>query len=159
MLGYQGFVKISDWVASSIALGALLVSALTAYLTWRWRVRDRRGADMTAYFHRNNEMAKVYIDEERLLVGYNLVLWNRGPGKASDVAFVAYNAAGTALQLRDVEPDEFPLSVLEAGARYPIPWALQNKEHGRHFRCDLEWRDGNGMQSVTLPLRRGETSQ
>jgi hypothetical protein len=150
-------VTTSDWVTSAIALAAFAVSALTAYATWRWRVIDRRGAGMTVYFHRNSEMAKVHVGEETIPVGYNLVLWNRGPGVAREISAAAYNAEGVLLQLVDVEDHEFPLSVLEAGARYPIPWLLERKEQGRHFRCTVAWTDGNGRHEATLPLRRGET--
>jgi hypothetical protein len=153
-------VTTADWVSSGIALAAFATSALVAYFTWRWRIIDRRGADMTVYFHRNSEMAKVHVPSGEIqLVGYNLVLWNRGPSTATAVGFRVYNRDGQELSLVDLDDDEVPLSLLEAGARYPIPWLLPSKQTGRHFRCDLSWHDGNGDHALTIPLRRGETRQ
>ena len=147
----------SEWVTSSIALAALLLSAATAYATWRWRVVDRRAAALTAYFHRNSEMAQVYVGGETLAVGYNLVVWNQGPGRAANVSFGAVNVNGDELRLLELQDGELPLSVLDPGARYPIPWLVEPRERGRHFRCRIDWTDGNGSHTVVVPLRRGET--
>jgi len=152
-------MSVSDLMSNGIALAALGISGATAGLTWRWRIADRGGADMTVYFHRNSEMAKVRIGDEVRLVGYNVVLWNQGPAAATAVAFKAFNDRGDPLCLVDLDEEELPLSRLEAGARYPVPWLLATEEHGRHFRCSLAWEDHNGRHSIVLPLRRGETSQ
>jgi hypothetical protein len=154
-------VDASAIVSSVIALVALLVSGVTAYRTWRWRVIDRRAAGMTLYFHRNTVPAKALIDNgEMRLAGYHLVLWNRGPGAASDVMLEALHADGSRIQLLSTAPDEFPLARLDADARYPIPWILQDvsRQNERRFRCELSWNDGNGAHHVALPLRRGEVS-
>jgi hypothetical protein len=152
-------MNISDWMSDGIAVAALGISGVTAALTWRWRVRDRGCADMTAYFHRNSEMAKVVVGDKVHLVGYNVVLWNRGPAAAAEVSFRAFDGCGNPLHLVDLDENELPLSRLEAGARYPVPWLLATENPGRHFQCSLSWGDPNGRHSIMLPLRRGETSQ
>jgi hypothetical protein len=152
-------MSVTDWISNAIALAALAASGVTAVLTWRWRISDRGSAEMTVYFHRNSEMAKVHTEGQVRLVGYNLVLWNRGPCAATKISFEVFNGTGAQMSLVDLDAHELPLSRLESGARYPVPWLLGSEEHGRHFRCSLYWEDGNGSHSITLPLRRGETSQ
>jgi hypothetical protein len=147
-----------NWASVIVSVFALAVSGLTAYLSWRWRVIDQRRADLTAYFHRNSETAKVTLKPGDLrLVGYNLVLWNRGPAPARTINFHIYRGDGAELSILGIEDNEFPLPILSSNARYPIPWILSKRELGRRFRCDISWIDGSGAQFVSLPLRRGET--
>jgi hypothetical protein len=116
---------------------------------------------MTAYFQRNVVPAKVLLaDGEMRLAGYHLVLWNRGPAQARQVGLRAYDASGEVLDLLDIAPDEFPLDALDAGARYPIPWAIADikVQNRRRFSCTLEWTDPRGFRTTTLPLRRGQVS-
>jgi len=152
-------VTASEWLASTISMAALGVSSLTAYRSWRWRIKDRRSASLTAYFHRNGAMAQVRLPDGRdVEAGYNIVLWNRGPGAATNVTLTAFDANGTVLVLATVDPAEFPLSHLDADARYPVPWVLEPHRRERHFVCGLSWTDPNGTHERRLPVRRGETS-
>lgn len=148
-----------DWASLIVSVGALFVSGMVAYLSWRWRVLDQRRADVTAYFHRNSESAKVVLETgETRLVGYNLVLWNRGPALAKSVSFRVFRGDGSELTILGIEDQEFPLAILASSAQYPIPWMLGTLDKGRRFRCDLSWNDGAGPQFVSLPLRRGQTA-
>jgi hypothetical protein len=94
-----------------------------------------------------------------LVLLYNLVLWNRGPASAKDISLRARSPSGDELRLLDLAEVEFPLSRLDAGARYPIPWLLSEHQSGRLFICDLSWIDGSGPRSSSTLLRRGETRQ
>lgn len=147
----------------SIALGtsviAVLISLAAAYLSWRWRVEDTRGAEVTIYFHRNTEKAQVVTPSGKTrLVGYNLVIWNRGPSVAKDIELSVFDESGNEIHLLDVADDEFPLDCLDPGTRYPIPWIISHAGTRRRFRCSVTWWDDKGNHIRSLPLRRGQTS-
>jgi hypothetical protein len=147
----------SDW----IALAALLVSVATAGTAlWQHRRSERR-ADVTAFLHWLPARAPIRVHENEVTVGYHLVLWNRGPSRATEVdVAVLFVDDGTTehLPLTDVAEGEFPLAVLEAGARYPVPWALGEdglaRNDERRFVLALSWTDSR-RHSLRLPIRRG----
>ena len=51
----------SDWANVSIASAAFVVSAATAWTSYRHRQEDVRRADVTAYFHWLTEFAKIKL--------------------------------------------------------------------------------------------------
>jgi len=129
-------------------------------MTW-WHLRRReRTADVTVYFHWMIALSEVkLVNGESRTAGYTLVLWNRGPSEAKDVAITVYGPDGKQRTLADTPQGEFPLERLDSGALYPIPWLLDDDSQGesRLFTVDVSWHDGNGMQRHKLPLRRGQT--
>src|SRR5690242_2115228 len=149
----------SDW----IALAALVVSVGTAAATLWQRHRAQRRADVTAFLHWLPARAPIRIGDGSVSVGYHLVLWNRGPARARDVdVSVLFVADGSeeVLPLTDTTPDEFPLTLLESGARYPVPWALGQdglaRADERRFVLLLSWRDSRS-RTLRIPIRRGNT--
>ncbi|MBE1551855.1 hypothetical protein GGC64_005942 [Mycobacterium sp. OAS707] len=147
-----------------IAFAALLVSLVTAAATW-WmsRVKAKR-AHVSAEFHWLREYAYITLPSgEESRVGYHLVLTNDGPHCATNVNVKVYPGGRASdwkeLVLTDVTPDELPLSVLDSGGRYPIPWALGKDgmecRNMRRFEIELEWYDGHGKQTRRIPLRKG----
>jgi hypothetical protein len=157
--GEMGMVFTGEGIALAAAVLAVLVSVTTAYLSWRWRMEDTRKAELTLYFHRNSEKAQVVTTSGKVRqVGYNLVIWNRGPSVAKDIELSVFDEDGSQLQLLDVAPDEFPLDCLDPGTRYPIPWVISHAAHRRRFRCSVTWWDNRGQHHRSLPLRRGQTS-
>lgn len=149
----------NEIIAAGISGAALIISAITAFLTWRWRITDRRRADVTVYFQRNDVPAKVLLPSgEMRAAGYHLVLWNRGPAIANKINFRAFDTKGCELTLLDVSEEELPLERLDSSVRYPIPWALEDikKQNERRFKCELSWRDRVGSHIVVVPLRRGQ---
>jgi hypothetical protein len=150
-------MKSSDW----IALAALVVSLATASLTWWERWASRRRADVTAFLHWLPAKAAVAVGGSTVSVGYHLVLWNRGPARAADVSVEIQqfgSGTGQAVELTDAQEGELPLSGLEPGARYPIPWALGRDglqfAHERRFEAVLTWSDSR-RRTLHIPLRRG----
>jgi hypothetical protein len=147
----------SDW----IALAALLVSVATAVLTVSWRLISLRRADVTAFLHWLPARTYIQTDSGEVSVGYHLILWNRGPARARKVSVrVAFmdGARPEALRLTDVREGELPLPQLDAGARYPIPWALGSdglaRADERRFILTLSWTDSR-PRTLSLPIRRG----
>jgi hypothetical protein len=152
---------VNAWVATVIALLSLAVSALTFLVTQSHQRRHERAADVTVYFYWLVAYSKVKLESgEDRQAGYNLVLWNRGPSAATEVHITIHDPAGDRRTLADSPRGEFPLKRLDSGARYPIPWVLDDDSQGkyRRFSIDVSWRDGNGTQNHTLPLRRGQVS-
>jgi hypothetical protein len=152
-------MDLSNW----IALGALVVSAATAGYAWHQGRTAARRADVTAFLNWLPARAYINVGGSEVSVGYHLVLWNRGPARARDVDVVVRSpgtAAGADLRLTDIRPDELPLSHLDAGARYPIPWALGADglamKDERRFVIHLSWTDSR-RQVVEIPVRRGNT--
>jgi hypothetical protein len=147
----------SDW----IALAALFVSVVTAGAAlWQHRTSQRR-ADVTAFLHWLPARAHIRVNEDEVTVGYHLVLWNRGPSRATDVnvaVLFVENDNAEQLPLTDAGDGEFPLAVLEAGARYPIPWALGEdglaRKDERRFMLVLSWTDSR-QHTLRVPIRRG----
>ncbi|MGW4803515.1 hypothetical protein [Kitasatospora sp. NPDC004272] len=152
---------MNAWLGTVIALAALLLSAVTAYRQHRLRGRQERAAEVTAYFHRTAEFAKVKLPDETVReAGYHLVVWNRGPAPATAVRVELAAADGDPVQLADLAPDEFPLARIDRDGRYPLPWLPVGTVHRgeRRFTVRLRWEDGNGPQERLLPLRKGQTS-
>lgn len=150
---------MNAWVATGIALVSLAVSAVTFIVSWRHQRSHERAADVTVYFHWLVAYSKVRLKSGAdRRAGYNLVLWNRGPSAATGVDITIYDNDRHLRTLADSPPEEFPLERLDSGARYPIPWVLDNDSQGesRRFTVDISWHDGNGTQKHTLPLRRGQ---
>jgi hypothetical protein len=115
---------LANWLATAIAALALVVSMATAIETYLYRRRQLHGAQVTAYFHWNQELSRVDLPNgETIRVGYNLVLWNQGPATARDVRVEVRTPSGDAVQLAALEANEFPLRRLDAGGRYPIQFA------------------------------------
>ena len=144
-----------------ISTTAVLISGVSAFLTWRWRTSERRKANVVAYFHRNSEYARVTTSSgEEALAGYNLVVWNKGPAEATDVALKIVLPDGESATLVSTDEGEFPIERLPADARYPIPWLLDNRAHQRARRvfCDVKWHDESGTHLRTYPVRRGQTT-
>ena len=144
-------------LSALIAGAALMVSIVVAYQSYRWRVIDGHRAEVTAYFHRNREFARVRVEGDEVRSGYSLVLWNRGPAEACRVNARFTDADGMPLRLVALVPDEFPITRLPSAARYPTPWIVE-PQSPRMVWCELTWVDKNGDQRMRLPLRRGETS-
>jgi len=115
-----------------IALLALLVSVATAALQAWATVVERRRADVTVRVERSPRAAP------RDNVAVDLVIENRGPAGARDVRLAVRNADGT--ENADLEDDgRLPLSLLDAGARYALPFRYAGTWHGV---ARLTWRDG-----------------
>jgi hypothetical protein len=153
---------VATWLGLAVAVAALLVSALTAYVAYRHRREDVRTARVTAYFHWNAVFAKVSLGEgqEPVQVGYNLVVWNQGPASALRVGLVIMDTDGRVVDLAGVDDDEFPLDRLDGGGRYPVQFAARDKRYRgvRRYRAKLTWTDGNGQHEHVVPLRKGQTS-
>lgn len=133
---------------------------MTAALTWQWRVRDIGRAEMTVYFHRNSEMAKVVVGGEVRLAGYNVVLWNQGPAAAAEVSFRAFL---TVAAIRCTWWTLTKMSYRSRGWRLelaiPSPGCWRPRSLDAIFNARCPGADRNGRHSIMLPLRRGETSQ
>lgn len=148
---------MSDWASVVIAGLALLLSvvslAIQGYRQW---IRGRR-ADVVVYFHWLPARAKVQVPGVgEVLAGYHLVLENRGPATARAVGVELRDGAGQVLSLVDLEQDELPLSLLDSGARYPIPFTYQPfTPQSRRFEATISWTDGRGSHDRVVPLRRG----
>src|SRR4051812_37528215 len=142
----------------AIAGAALAVSAMSAI----WQYVYRRGHDRRAHvgvsFHWLSDHAKVVLPgREPIAAGYHLVLTNRGPAAARNVDVLVRDADDIKLTLLDLQPEELPLSVLDAGGRYPIPWVIEPfTRHARRFSAALSWDDDDGHQHRVVPLRRGQ---
>lgn len=158
---------LANWLATAIAALALVVSMATAIETYLYRRRQLHGAQVTAYFHWNQELSRVDLPNgETIRVGYNLVLWNQGPATARDVRVEVRTPSGDAVQLAALEANEFPLRRLDAGGRYPIQFAPVSADFRsgdkrpvvRRFDVLLAWADGNGRHEHVVPLRRGQAS-
>lgn len=152
---------MTDWIGTSIALCALGLSAVTAYMQHRNRREEILAARVTVYFHRTSDFAKVKLPDGTLRqAGYHLVIWNHGPATAENVRFEVTDTSGGRVVLADSPDDEFPLGRLDVAGRYPIPWLPVADAHrgARRFTVRLRWRDGNGEQEHVLPVRRGETN-
>jgi hypothetical protein len=151
---------VNAWVATVIALGSLAVSVVTLAASLWHQHRYERAADVTVYFHWLVAYSQVKLKNgEDRRAGYNLVLWNRGPSAATNVDITIYGPTGDRRTLADSPQWEFPLARLDSGARYPIPWVLDDDSQGesRRFTVDVSWRDGNRRpKKHTLPLRRGQ---
>ena len=130
--------------------------------TWfaqrQYQSAAQRRADVAVSFHWLTARAKVVIPgREPLCAGYHLILDNRGPALATDVNLVVQDADGTQLTLLDIAPSEFPLSRLDAGVRYSIPWLYEPfTPHARRFIFTVTWNDEAGPQEWELRLRRGQ---
>ncbi|MFD5329096.1 hypothetical protein [Streptomyces sp. NPDC127092] len=152
---------MNAWIGTVIALCALVLSAVTAYAQHRARTRETLGAEVTAYFHRTSDFAKIKLADGSIRrAGYHLVIWNQGPASAEQVHVSVEDVAGGVVELADSPADEFPLLRLDRGARYPVPWLPLADAHrgNRRFVVQMRWQDGNGTQERVLPLRRGETN-
>ena len=144
-----------------IALCAFVLSVITAYVQHHTRKRETLTADVTAYFHRTSEFAKIKLPDGTIRqAGYHLVIWNHGPASAEHVHVAVKDAEGGTVELADTPLDEFPLRRLDKGGRYPVPWLPVADAHrgARRFAVHLRWQDGNGTQERLLPLRRGQTN-
>lgn len=144
---------------------AVLISVITAACVAIDARRAAKRADVTAYFHWLPATARIRLASGGAIdTGYHLVLRNRGPADAQEVTVKVAQPDGGELQLVSIDPNEFPLSTLDAGSRYPIPFALaggvhEGKSGYRRFVVTLTWRDGGGKKVNTkrIPLRRGQT--
>jgi hypothetical protein len=146
-------------VSLLVSVVAAGISGATVYLTVRWRTHDRRVALVNSYFHRNDSFAQLRNPDGSVRkVGYQLVVWNRGPAVAEAVDILVETIDGTPVTVCSLLPGELPVPRLEAEARYPIPWVLadENQRDIRLFRVQLKWTDGAGAQMRTLQLRRGQ---
>jgi hypothetical protein len=149
----------SDWANVSVASAAFVISAATAWTSYRHRQEDVRRADVTVYFHWLTEFAEIKLaDGTELPAGYHVVIWNRGPASAEDVGLIVRDDVGHELTFLDVASGEFPLKRMDSGGKYPIPWLLSDKaaQDRRRFNAELTWKDGNGPQHHSVPLRRGQ---
>ncbi|MFC8221760.1 hypothetical protein ACFUTY_26745 [Streptomyces sp. NPDC057362] len=152
---------MTEWFSMVIALCALGLSAVTAYIQHRTRKKEIFTARVTAYFHRTSEFAKVRLPDGTLRqAGYHLVIWNQGPATADSVELLVKDPAGDTVALADCSDNEFPLARLDVSGRYPIPWLPTTDKHrgARRFTVVLRWQDRNGKHERVLPLRRGETN-
>jgi hypothetical protein len=149
-----------NWANFGIAVAALAVSAWTATTNHIRRYREIRHAEVTVYFTWLTKAATVRPaaggDEHR--AWYHVVICNRGPAIAQQVDLKVLDSRGKEVVFVDSPKGEFPLKRLDAGARYPIPWALGDgsQEKARRFEAKVSWTDGNGRQTRELPLRRGQ---
>jgi len=85
------------------------------------------------------------------------VLQNKGPAVAREVSLTVRDAHGRILVLLDLQPNEFPLSVLDVNANYPIPFAYKlSLRHACRFEATLSWSDDDGLHERRVPLRRGQ---
>jgi hypothetical protein len=152
---------VNAWIGTVIALCALVLSAITAYVQHRARKRETLAAEVTAYFHRTSDFAKIKLPDGSVRqAGYHLVIWNQGPASAEHVHVTVRDVEGGAVELADSPSDEFPLMRLDRGTRYPVPWLPVSDAHRgtRRFAVHLRWQDGNGRQERVLPIRRGQTN-
>ncbi|MFD3945477.1 hypothetical protein [Streptomyces sp. NPDC058579] len=152
---------MNAWIGTVIALCALVLSGITAYVQHRARKRETLGAEVTAYFHRTSDFAKIKLADGTVRqAGYHLVIWNQGPAPARAVHVQVKDVDGGVVELADSPADEFPLVRLDKGARYPVPWLPMSDAHrgSRRFAVHLRWTDGNGAQERMLPMRRGQTN-
>lgn len=149
---------MSNWLSTIFAGLAVLVSAGTWFAQRRHQSAAARRADVSVSFHWLTSRAKVVVPgREPFLAGYHLVLENRGPASATNVNLVARSAEGAELELLDVGQGEFPLSRLDAGVRYPIPWIYEPfTRHARRFLVTVSWTDHEGAHEREFPLRRGQ---
>jgi hypothetical protein len=152
---------VIDWLGALFAGAALVLSALVAHDSYRSRGRASRTANVTAYFHRVSEFARVVAtDGTSWRAGYHLVVWNQGPSAATGIRVDIRDAKGDPVPLADFAPDELPLPRLDPAGRYPIPWLPTGEEQRaqRRFEVTVTWSDGNGTHEHVVPLRRGQTS-
>lgn len=156
-------VNFELWTLALSGL-AILVSAGTAVSVALGARRAAKRAQVTAYFHWLTASARVTLPSGGYTqTGYHLVLRNRGPADAREVTVSVAGTDGAKLPLIAVGRDEFPLSVLDSGGRYPIPFALAGDVHEgpsgyRRFMVTLTWRDGRRkLNCRRIPLRRGQT--
>ncbi|MFJ3924419.1 hypothetical protein [Streptomyces sp. NPDC090022] len=153
---------MNAWIGTVIALAALVLSAITAYVQHRNRKREVLEAQVTAYFHRTSDFAKIKLPDGSIRqAGYHLVIWNHGPAPAERVGIVVKDTeGGGVVELADSPPEEFPIARLDKDGRYPVPWLPVASAHrgARRFTVHLSWHDGNGEQERLLPLRRGQTN-
>lgn len=147
-----------------ISGSALLVSIITAVWVGFGARRAAKRADVTAYFHWLTATARIRLpDGSEMNTGYHLVLRNRGPANAREVTVKVAQPDGGELQLVSIDPNELPLSILDAGSRYPIPFVLAGGVHEgrsgyRRFVVTLTWRDDRRqINTKRIPLRRGQT--
>jgi hypothetical protein len=156
---------MSDWITTTLAGIALVVSIWTAVVAHLRHRRESRTASLTAYFHWNREKSRVDLPDHRIHVGYNLIVWNQGPATACNVQLeVGLPGAGPE-RLIGVDHDEFPLARIDRGGKYPVQFApdlpefLDAERHPmvRRFDVLLRWTDGNGQQEKVVPLRRGQS--
>lgn len=159
-------VCMADWVNTIIAGAALAVSVVTAGISFLRNRRHSRTANVTAYFHWNQEKSRVDLPDRTIKVGYNLVIWNQGPATARDLDIeVRRPNGGAPVRLASVEEGEFPLSRLDSGVRYPLQFAPDMPEFyeyskyptPRRFDLIIRWTDDNGRHERLIPLRRGKT--
>ena len=145
---------MSDWISTTIAGVALVVSIWTAAAAYLRSRRGSRTANLTAYFHWNREKSRVDLSDRKIHVGYNLVLWNQGPATASDVHLEVRQPKAAAVRLASIDDDEFPLARIDRGGKYPVQFApdlpeflhADNRPMVRRFDVLLRWKDGNGQQ-------------
>jgi hypothetical protein len=156
---------MTDWLSTTIAGIALLVSVLTAAAAFLQNRRRSRTADVTAYFFRNHVEARVDLPDRAIHVRYNLVICNQGPATANNVELeVRRPGRDDAVSLASVEDGEFPLARIDRGGKYPVQFApnieefFDNKRHPlvRRFDVVLRWTDDNGPHEKLVPLRRGQ---
>lgn len=149
---------MSDWVGIIIAGLALGLSIFTWAAQNRRLAALERRADVSVYFHWLSSRARVAIPgREDILVGYHLVVVNRGPAAAELVSLTIKDAEGRSLKLLGLDPNELPLSVLDVNGRYPIPFAYEPfTPAARRFEVSLTWSDGDGPHTRVVPLRRGQ---
>jgi hypothetical protein len=149
---------MSDWIGVVIGGLALLLSGYTWVAQRRKQLLADRRADLTVSLHWLSVRAKVVVAGKGTYeAGYHAVLRNRGPASARDVDVKFADSAGRSLTLLDLAPGELPLSVLDVGGRYPIPWIYEPfTRHQRRFEAVLSWTDDGGRHERTIPLRRGQ---
>jgi hypothetical protein len=156
---------MSDWISTTIAGIALVVSVVTAVAAQLRNRRESRTANLTAYFHWNREKSRVDLPTHKIHVGYNLVIWNQGPATASRIDLEIRRPAFGPVHLASIDDDEFPLPRIDRGGKYPVQFApdlpefldADNHRMVRRFDVLLRWEDGNGRQERLIPLRRGQT--
>lgn len=159
----MSILELLSTVAAILAFG---LSVGTAYRVWRREAEAAKRADVAVYFHWLTTSADIVLPTGgQARTGYHLVLRNGGPRAAEDVTVLVENSSGETLCLLALEPDEFPLPLLDSGGVYPIPFVLEAGRHEgkrglRRFKVTLEWRDGRrGRGHKTVWLRRGQTRE
>jgi len=158
---------MSNWLSTAIAAVALLVSVLTAAAAYVRAGRESRTANVTAYFHWNQEKSRVDLRDRKIHVGYNLVVWNQGPATATDIHLEVRRPGAEVVRLASIEQGEFPLARIDSSGKYPVQFAPELKEFFesddhpvvRRFDVLLHWSDGNGRHETMVPLRRGQTDR
>lgn len=105
---------------------AVAVSVYTWYVQRSAeRVANKR-AHVTVYFHWLTARATVLLpDKSQVQAGYHLVIHNRGPATARAVDVEVFDTDGQKLRLLDLSEGELPLSILDVGIKYPIPWIVE----------------------------------